>query len=435
MKRNVMIAFIGLTAVAWLAAVNDMISSPKAVQEHLEKAESFENKEIYVDSVSEYQGALEYRADDVEISLKMANDYLAYGENKKFIATCKQIAEANQEDTRALDTLMQYYIDNAQEDRAVKYLKTFTSSYTENENALKWMKELQGTYTRVFCKYPMLNALYNDAMIVSNGVAYGLVDSTGKDLTECKYTEVHDYSEDGYALVLRESNTYAYVDRDGLSRKAPDAVYTELGLFNTDRAPACKDGKYGLLDENMEEETEFVWENITAVCNKLAAAEMNGKWAVISRKGKEKTEYVYDDVVTDSNGICSQQKVFIVKENGAYHIVDSKGKNQGEETFEQAKAFNKEGFAAVCKNGKWGFINAKGELVIDYQYDDALSFSNGYAAVLKDGKWGYIDEENTMAMEPVFALATSLSDNGTAAVKIVNEDGDEWQLIQLSIFE
>ena len=124
-----------------------------------------------------------------------------------------------------------------------------------------------------------------------------------------------------------------------------------------------------------------------------------------------------------------------MKENGSYHIVDCKGKSQGEETFEAAKAFNKNGYAAVQKNGKWGFINSKGELVIAYQYEDALSFSNGYAAVFKDGKWGYIDEENSMALEPSFAYATSLTDDGTAAVKIVDEDGDEWQLIQLSIFE
>lgn len=435
MKRNVILAFIGLTAIAWISAINDMISTPQIVQEHLDKAESFENKEIFVDAVLEYQDALEYKTNDVDISLKMAQDYLAYGEDKKFIATCKKIAETNQEDSRALDTLMQYYIDNMQEDRAVKYLKTFTASYPEHEKAQMWMKKLQGSYTKLFCKYPTLNAAYNNAMIVYNGIAYGLVDSQGKELTECKYTEVHDYSEDGYALVLRENNTYAYVDRDGLARKAPDEKYTNLGLLNDNRVPVVKDGKYGFLDDNMEEKTEFIWESLTAVCNKRAAARKDGKWAIIGRNGKEKTEYIYDDVVTDENGVCSQQKVFIVKENGSYHIVDGKGKSQGEETFEAAKAFNKNGYAAVQKNGKWGFINSKGELVIAYQYEDALSFSNGYAAVFKDGKWGYIDEENSMALEPSFAYATSLTDDGTAAVKIVDEDGDEWQLIQLSIFE
>ena len=51
MKRNVILAFIGLTAIAWISAINDMISTPQIVQEHLDKAESFENKEIFVDAV------------------------------------------------------------------------------------------------------------------------------------------------------------------------------------------------------------------------------------------------------------------------------------------------------------------------------------------------------------------------------------------------
>ena len=437
MKRNVIVVFVGLLAVSWLSAVNDMVSIPKKIKEHIEKAQILENKQIYVDAVDEYQSALEYDKENVELALKMAEDYLAYGENKKFISTCQKVAEENQKDTRALDALIAYYKENAQEDRAVKYLKSFTKQYPDNENAQKWLKKLQGTYTRIYCKYPQLSAMYNDSMVVYNELnsMYGVVDTNGRDLAECKYSEAHPYSEDGYALVLRDNNTYAYVDRDGLARKAPDQEYSDMGLLNNDRVPACKNGKYGFLDENMEEKTDFTWENVSSVSNRLAAAEKNGKWAIVNRNGKEKTEYIYDDVVMDENGICSNQKVFIVKEKNSYHIVSSKGKNIGEESFDAAKAFTKDGYAAVQKNGKWGFVDIEGKLVIDYQYDDALSFSNGYAAVKEGDAWGYIDTENSMAIEPDLAFATSLSAEGTAAVKIVNEDGEIWQLIQLSIFE
>lgn len=437
MKKNMFLILIGLLAVAWLAAVNDMVSIPGKIKEHIEKAQSYEKKQIYVDAAQEYQEVLTYDADNVEISLKMAEDYLAYGEDKKFISTCQQTAEANQDDTSAMDMLMQYYIDNAQETKAVKYLKTFTASYPENENAKNWLKELQGTYTRIYCRYGQLSAIYNDSMVVydTENLVYGITDAQGKDLTECIYSEVHPYSGDGYALVLRDDQTYAYLDKDGLARKAPDLNYTNLGMLNEDRAPARKDGKYGFLDENMEEKTDFEWDALSAVVNKTAAAEKDGKWAVISRNGKAKTEYIFDDVVMDENGACSNQDVLIVSENGSYHVVDKKGEAKGDAVFDAAKAFTTDGYAAVLQNGKWGFVNTDGEMVIECQYDDALSFSNGYAAVKKGDSWGYIDKENTMAIEPGFALATSLSTDGTAAVKIVNEDEEIWQLIQLSIFE
>ncbi|MDB9310688.1 WG repeat-containing protein [Aphanizomenon sp. CS-733/32] len=37
-------------------------------------------------------------------------------------------------------------------------------------------------------------------------------------------------------------------------------------------------------------------------------------------------------------------------------------------------------------NGKWGFINNSGQLLIPSKFDDALSFSEGLAAVTINGK-------------------------------------------------
>lgn len=48
--------------------------------------------------------------------------------------------------------------------------------------------------------------------------------------------------------------------------------------------------------------------------------------------------------------------------------------------YEESQAFS-EGLAAVCKNGKWGYIDSTGALVIDPQYQEANPFSEGYAIV------------------------------------------------------
>ena len=53
----------------------------------------------------------------------------------------------------------------------------------------------------------------------------------------------------------------------------------------------------------------------------------------------------------------------------------------------------------------WGFINEKGELVIEARYDDAGPFSQGLAAVNKDGKWGYINQKGEMVIDPVYKSA------------------------------
>ena len=56
-----------------------------------------------------------------------------------------------------------------------------------------------------------------------------------------------------------------------------------------------------------------------------------------------------------------------------------------------------EGYAAVLKDGKWGYINTKGEEVIPCQFSNPYeeytsgAFHEGLAAVQKEGKWGYIN--------------------------------------------
>lgn len=50
-----------------------------------------------------------------------------------------------------------------------------------------------------------------------------------------------------------------------------------------------------------------------------------------------------------------------------------------------------EGFAAVSKDGKWGFVDTSGTLLIPLQFEDPAQFKDGFATVKKDGKVGIID--------------------------------------------
>ena len=53
------------------------------------------------------------------------------------------------------------------------------------------------------------------------------------------------------------------------------------------------------------------------------------------------------------------------------------------------------GLAAVKKNGKYGYINTSGEVVIQYEYDYAGYFRGDLAIVQKNGKYGYINKSGT----------------------------------------
>ena len=60
-----------------------------------------------------------------------------------------------------------------------------------------------------------------------------------------------------------------------------------------------------------------------------------------------------------------------------------------------------EGLALIKKDGKMGFIDKKGNIVINCEYDNIgeEGFQNGVARVYKDGEWGVIDRNGNTVVD------------------------------------
>ncbi len=77
----------------------------------------------------------------------------------------------------------------------------------------------------------------------------------------------------------------------------------------------------------------------------------------------------------------------------------------------------------IQQNDKWGYINKKGEVVIQPQFEGRLGesigfFSEGLAvACIESRKCGYIDETGKFAINPQFEHASRFSE-GLAAVQV-----------------
>lgn len=435
MKKYVILLFVVLLGLAWFSAGSDMVNDPVKAKEHMEKAAELEEKGIYVDAVTEYESALEYEPDNEELYMKMAEAYLKSGDSREFISICEDTAEKYQDNTQAMDSLMGYYTENGDEEEAVEYLKDFLEEYPDNKNAQEWFTQLEGSYTELYCRYETMGEIVNNSMVVSDDGLYGLTDATGSEIIPCEYKELYPFSEEGFALARTEDNRWVYIDEDDQIRKAPDSEYGKLGMYTADGTPAEKDGKYGYLDENMEPAGKFQWEELTGLKEGTGAGQKDGKWSLVNKKGKAKGEDCYEDVITDAFGFCSAQKRIFVKTGDGYQMINTKGKQVGELTFDDARAFTKEGYAAVCKDGKWGFVDSDGELVIDYTYENAESFQNGFASVASDGKWGYINEKGAMVISPEFLQTTHISEEGTAAVMTEQRGETVWKLLQLNLFQ
>ena len=74
------------------------------------------------------------------------------------------------------------------------------------------------------------------------------------------------------------------------------------------------------------------------------------------------------------------------------------------------------------KEGKWGFIDTEGTIVINPQFDDAGPFSEGLAHVIIDSKGGFIDTKGQYVSNPQFDSAWDFSE-GLARVRIGGKEG------------
>lgn len=137
-----------------------------------------------------------------------------------------------------------------------------------------------------------------------------------------------------------------------------------------------------------------------------------------------------------------------IEVNGKYGFVDTLGNIVIKPEFDGVGCFN-EGLVSVCVGttkvhydvgngngdsatalvgGKYGFIDITGMFVVKPQYDYCSFFSQGVAVVEKNGKWGYIDKTGKEIIKLQYDQAEDFWDSkGFAAV---SKDG-KWGLIDI----
>ena len=85
------------------------------------------------------------------------------------------------------------------------------------------------------------------------------------------------------------------------------------------------------------------------------------------------------------------------KENGKIGYIDKLGNLVIPCEYSSHSGFT-DGLSAVSKNGKYGYINKKNETVIPFEYDNAYGAGDGLASVVKDGKCGLVDYNNNVVV-------------------------------------
>jgi hypothetical protein len=60
------------------------------------------------------------------------------------------------------------------------------------------------------------------------------------------------------------------------------------------------------------------------------------------------------------------------------------------------------GLSLVEKDGKHGYVNKDGKVIIPLIYDEGMDFVDGRAGIMIDNKWGFVDTTGNVFVKPQY---------------------------------
>ena len=361
------------------------------------------------------------------------------------------------------------------------------SGLRQNQASFKWIRPVQGQILKpysegmaAYCvagkwgyldkngnisipsEYEEVGSFENGLAIVKLDGKWGVINIQGKTVFECFYDDISSFS-DGLALAHTGDTSY-YLYPDGKRQKLPAGLtfypYSS-GLAKVKKNIKGKD-KYGYIDNKglfiMEPEfdaaSDFYGNTAFVIFKgKSFAIERNGRrhrlnfplnpanWTqflpdgsgFIEQGGKfifvkyQEDEYSLLPVRYDMVSKFSEGRVLVKSEQGPLMYLNTFGTPVLTLPNECSAAGDfSEGKAWVCYDGKYGFIDKSGELVIDTVFSYTSDFKDGMAYVVYSGRNGIIRMANKDDTYPDLRIKQiALEDtNGNASV----ESGEEFKI-------
>ena len=296
---------------------------------------------------------------------------------------------------------------------------------------------------------------------------YGIVDSDGKVVVEPQYADIDILGKDNksgfifkndsgkYGIIDYSNNIVLEANYDGIEKvygndmyvvtvsgkqrlvnKAGEDVLTtgfdsikQILSNQTNSVIYVKSSKYGVMNTSGEVLVNASYDDLKEAKSGILIAKQNGKYGIINISNEQKLAfdyssitynekadiYIADDSDFNSNllnsefetkltGILSElntDKGYIklsIDNNYKYYNFKFEEKQEIELFPNRTLFLNKQ-------DGKYGYVDKNGKVIIDYIYDDATEQNDyGYVAVKKDGKWGSIDSKGNIIQEPTYDL-------------------------------
>jgi hypothetical protein len=214
------------------------------------------------------------------------------------------------------------------------------------------------------------------------------------DTTCLKGVDVlYDFSH-GIARFERATR-YGYVDGNG--EIVIDPVFERAWDFHGGLARVVRDGKYGVIDTSGTFVVKALYDRLKDPQSGYIAARSGDQSFFLTIDGRRITGFTYLDA-TSFQGHCAG-----VREASGWYLIDTAGIHiAGPFTALRPAGEN---MWVAKRGGDRGLIDASGEAVTEFAYQQINNFSEGIAVYGRDGLWGYMSSDGMELTPPQYGLA------------------------------
>lgn len=276
-----------------------------------------------------------------------------------------------------------------------------------------------------------LGETYKDGYItIDDAGKYGVVSATKKQILENKYDEIMPvYLKDYY--LIKEGEKKEVIDSNG--NVILDSGFDDIKSATTNGVIFIKNNLYGEISTSAEITLDAKYQDLKEVKDGIYIAKQNDKYGIIDNVGNEQLAFEYagitynekadlffaedseynTSIINDiydvkATGILSEvnneDEYIRMRVNDNYKYYDFKGVETA-----NTKVLKDNTIFLDKKDGKYGYVDKKGNPITEYIYDDATEQNKyGFVAVKKDGVWGSLDKNGKEVIEPKYKLETNL---------------------------
>ncbi|MDC3252665.1 WG repeat-containing protein [Crocinitomicaceae bacterium] len=240
-------------------------------------------------------------------------------------------------------------------------------------------------------EYDFTGVFQEGLAVVVKNEKFGFVNKRGELQIPCMYSSANDFVH-GLAVV-ELGDKIGVIDRNGNYRF--DCIYDDFGVFSEGLTYASIDGKYGYYNKEGVEVIPHVFDDAYDFQNEMAKVEINGAQTFIRKSGVSIFPPIYEEVERYFDTL------FVVKKDGRFGFVNDRGQQVVDLVYESVGALNDD-LAIAALDGRIVYLNKQGTIAVDYGYKiypnfiKKGEFIDGIAVVLKNGKYGRVNLKNEL---------------------------------------